>query len=494
MKTKIKDNYLISFIAITIGAFLGSIALNTLLLPNTILDGGVMGVSMIISKLSGFSLSILMLLLNAPFIYIGYKHLGKGFLIRAIYSMIIYSILIKLTEGFEPITEEMLLATVFGGALLGIGVGIVIRFGGCVDGTESVALVLSRKINLSVGQIVLLFNLIIYSVAGILFGLDRGLYSILTYFITSKVIDLVSTGLEQTKQAFIITEKGTELSKVIYKTLGRTVTTIKGKGLISGDKEVLYCVLTRIEIYELKKIVNSMDEIINMKILVFDSGIGGLPIANSIHNKIPNIDIIYYQDTINNPYGNKTDEELKNITTNIVNYAKDNNINFIVIACNTATTRCMKYLKETYPDITFVGTVPAIKVALDNNYKNILVIGTEPTIKSSRLQEIINDNKKDNQNIYLKSLNGLANAIEINNEEKIDEILNTELKEYLDKEIDSIVLGCTHYYYIKDKLKNYFKDIDILDGNDGVVNQVERLLQDKIDKNYNGKLEILVNK
>ena len=260
MKTKIKDNYLISFIAITIGAFLGSIALNTLLLPNTILDGGVMGVSMIISKLNGFSLSILMLLLNAPFIYIGYKHLGKGFLIRAIYSMIIYSILIKLTEGFEPITEEMLLATVFGGALLGIGVGIVIRFGGCVDGTESVALVLSRKINLSVGQIVLLFNLIIYSVAGFLFGLDRGLYSILTYFITSKVIDLVSTGLEQTKQAFIITEKGTELSKVIYKTLGRTVTTIKGKGLISGDKEVLYCVLTRIEIYELKKIVNSMDE------------------------------------------------------------------------------------------------------------------------------------------------------------------------------------------------------------------------------------------
>lgn len=260
MKTKIKDNYVISFIAITIGAFLGSIALNALLLPNTILDGGIMGISMIISKLSGFSLSILMLLLNAPFIYIGYKHLGKGFLIRAIYSMIIYSILIKLTEHFDPITEEMLLATVFGGALLGIGVGIVIRFGGCVDGTESVALVLSRKINLSVGQIVLLFNLIIYSAAGILFGLDRGLYSILTYFITSKVIDIVSTGLEQTKQAFIITDKGSELSKVIYNNLGRTVTTIKGKGLISGDKEVLYCVLTRIEIYELKKIVNAMDE------------------------------------------------------------------------------------------------------------------------------------------------------------------------------------------------------------------------------------------
>lgn len=231
-----------------------------------------------------------------------------------------------------------------------------------------------------------------------------------------------------------------------------------------------------------------------MKILVFDSGIGGLPIANSIHNKIPYIDIVYYQDTINNPYGNKTDEELKNITTNIVDYAKDNNINFIVIACNTATTRCMKYLKEKYPDITFVGTVPAIKVALDNNYKNILVIGTDPTIKSNRLQEIINDNKKDNQNIYLKSLPGLANAIETNDKDKIDEIINKELKEYLNKEIDSIVLGCTHYYYIKDKLNNYFNSIDIIEGNDGVVNQVERLLQDKIDKNYNGKLEILINK
>ena len=233
-----------------------------------------------------------------------------------------------------------------------------------------------------------------------------------------------------------------------------------------------------------------MNELIGL----FDSGVGGTTILKELEKILPYEDYIYYADSKNNPYGELSDEELYKITENIVDYLLKRRAKIIVIACNTATTRCMKYLKETYPDITFVGTVPAIKVALDNNYKNILVIGTEPTIKSNRIQEIINDNKKDNQNIYLKSLNGLANAIEINNEEKIDEILNTELKEYQNKEIDSIVLGCTHYYYIKDKLNNYFNSIDIIDGNDGVVKQVNRLLDDNLDKNYNGKLEILVNK
>ena len=215
---------------------------------------------MVISKLSGISLSILVLIINIPFVLIGYKHLGKYFLARTIYGMIFFSLFIKLLEIIEPITNEMLLATVFGGALLGIGVGLVIRFGGCVDGTESVALVLTKKLNLSVGQIILIFNLIIYTVAAFLFGIDRALYSILTYFITFKMIDLVSTGLEQTKSAIIITDKGKELAREIYNKLGRTTTMMEGKGLLSGDKEILYCVLTRIEIYELKKIVSEMDE------------------------------------------------------------------------------------------------------------------------------------------------------------------------------------------------------------------------------------------
>ena len=251
---------LITVLMLTVGAFLGAYALETFLIPNTILDGGVTGISIIISKMTSISMSLLVLILNIPFIYVGYRNIGKGFLMRAVYSMIIFSLSLSYCAYFDPVTEQILLATVFGGALLGIGVGLVIHFGGCVDGTESVALVISKKTSLSVGQVVLIFNLIIYSVAGMIFGLDRAMYSLLTYFITFKVIDFVSVGLEQAKAALIVTEKGSDMADEIYKRLGRTVTKIKGKGLITGEKEVLYCVLTRLEVFELKKICNEMDQ------------------------------------------------------------------------------------------------------------------------------------------------------------------------------------------------------------------------------------------
>ena len=250
----------LSYIMLTFGAILAAFALENFLIPNTILDGGVTGISIIVSKLSGVPVSILVLLLNIPFVYVGYKNLGKGFLIRAIYSMVLFSFALSIFQYFESLTEQMLLATVYGGILLGVGVGIVIHFGGCVDGTESVALVISKRTSLSVGQVVLLFNLIIFSVAGIIFGLDRALYSLLTYFITFRVIDFVTDGFEQVKAALIVTEKGTDMANEIYRRLGRTVTLIRGKGLISGDKEVMYCVLTRLEIYELRHIADEMDE------------------------------------------------------------------------------------------------------------------------------------------------------------------------------------------------------------------------------------------
>lgn len=259
IKNKTTKNIL-SIIMLTIGSLVAAAALECFLIPNTILDGGITGISIIISKLSGVPLAFLVLLLNIPFIFIGYKNLGKSFLFRTIYSMMCFSFFLSFFCNFIAFTEEILLATVFGGALLGLGVGIVIHFGGCVDGTESVAIVISKKTNLSVGQIVLIFNLIIYGTAGFIFGFDRAMYSLLTYLITFKVIDFVSEGLEQAKAALIITEKGTSLSKEIYKKLGRTTTTIRGKGLISGEKEVLYCVLTRIEVYEIKHIVEEMDE------------------------------------------------------------------------------------------------------------------------------------------------------------------------------------------------------------------------------------------
>ena len=259
IKSKKYQN-LIAFIMLTVGSILAAYALETFLIPNTILDGVVTGISIILSKLFEIPLSILILILNIPLIYGGYRNMGVGFLIRAIYSMILFSLSLSYFSYLESVTNQILLATVFGGAILGIGVGLVIHFGGCVDGTESVALVISKKTSLSVGQVVLFFNLIIYLVAGLIFGIDRALYSLLTYFITFKVIDFVSEGLEQAKAALIVTEKGTDMANEIYKRLGRTVTKLKGKGLISGEKEVLYCVLTRIEVYELKKLCQEMDQ------------------------------------------------------------------------------------------------------------------------------------------------------------------------------------------------------------------------------------------
>ena len=251
---------ILDIILLTVGCIIAAAALELFLIPNTILDGGITGISIIIYKLFSLPLGILVVILNIPFIFIGYKNLGRRFLFRTIYSMLCFSLFLSFFEIVNPFTEEILLATVFGGALLGIGVGLVIRSGGCVDGTESVAIVISKKTNFSVGQIVLIFNLVIYTVAGFIFGFDRAMYSLLTYFITFKVVDFVSEGLEQAKAAMIITEKGTKLSKEIYNNLGRTCTFLKGKGLISGEKEVMYCVLTRIEIFELRRIVEEMDE------------------------------------------------------------------------------------------------------------------------------------------------------------------------------------------------------------------------------------------
>ena len=274
---KIKNNRLktiLSYIIIILAATLAAYSLDTFLIPNNILDGGVTGISIIISKVFSIPISLLVILINIPFVYVGYRNLGKNFLIRTIIAMLTFSIALSFFESFHEVTDEILLATIFGGILLGIGVGLVIRMGACVDGTESVALVISKKTSLSVGQIVMVFNFLIYGCATLIFGIDRALYSILTYFITFKVIDLVSEGLEQAKAALIVTEKGTDMANEIYKRLGRTVTRINGQGLLSGEKEVMYCVLTRIEVFELKKIANEMDESAFISILEVSDIIG----------------------------------------------------------------------------------------------------------------------------------------------------------------------------------------------------------------------------
>ena len=250
---------ILTYMFMTIGILLAAIALEVFLIPNKIIDGGITGVSIILSFLTNINLSIFIIILNVPFLLLGFRHLGKNFLIQSTVAMALFSVLLEIFKQVDVVTNDVLLATVFGGILLGIGVGFVIRYGACLDGVETVAILINKKTSFSVGQVILLVNLVIYMVAGILFGWDRALYSILTYFITFKIIDMVSEGFEQAKAAMIITNHGEEIANSIYKHLGRTVTMLEGEGLISGKKVVLYAVVTRIEIPELKRIVAADD-------------------------------------------------------------------------------------------------------------------------------------------------------------------------------------------------------------------------------------------
>lgn len=229
----------------------------------------------------------------------------------------------------------------------------------------------------------------------------------------------------------------------------------------------------------------------NQKIGILDSGIGGTTVLTEIKKLLPKEDYIYYADSKNNPYGEKTEQEINEIVDDIVKYLiTDKNCKMIVIACNTATTRCMKNLKEKYPNIPFIGTVPAIKVACDNNYKNTLVLATPSTIDSLRTKELIRDNKKYDQEITLISCEGLANAIEIKNQEKITKILSDVKDQVKNKKIDSIVLGCTHYPLIKDDINKFFPNIPQLDGSFGVAKEVKRQLEINNLRNNSGKGEV----
>ena len=257
--SKERMNEIFSYVALVVGAMIAAFSIEEFLVPCTILDGGVVGISIMINNLSRIPLGALTLVLNLPFLVVGMRKLGIEFIAKSAVAMVTFSIFLGIFAPLTNMTQDYLLAVCFGGVFLGIGVGLVIRSGGCLDGTETVAIFLNRRFNLPVGQTVLFINVIIYTIAGFLFGFDRAMYSLLTYFITSKVIDFVETGVEQAKAAMIITNEGREIADEIYKKMGRTVTMLEGEGLISGKKVVLYCVLNRLEIYELKHLIKEVD-------------------------------------------------------------------------------------------------------------------------------------------------------------------------------------------------------------------------------------------
>ncbi|MBO0962064.1 YitT family protein [Neobacillus sp. MM2021_6] len=246
---------------ITIGAILMSVGLEIFLVPNNVIDGGITGISIMLSYLTGWKLGIFLFILNIPFFFIGYKQIGKTFALSTLYGIIILSIGTTLLHPVPAFTQDILLATVFGGIVLGIGVGLVIRYGGSLDGTEILAILFNNKLPFSVGEIIMFFNLFILGCAGFVFSWDRAMYSLIAYFVAYKTIDVTITGLDESKSVWIISDNARQIGDAIMNRLGRGVTYINGEGAYSGDdKKVIFCVINRLEEAKLKEIVTESDD------------------------------------------------------------------------------------------------------------------------------------------------------------------------------------------------------------------------------------------
>ncbi|MCH3963845.1 MAG: YitT family protein [Clostridium sp.] len=249
------------FLAMYIGTTLASIGLELFLIPNNVIDGGITGISIMAGYITGLPLGLFIFILNIPFLIIGYKHIGKTFTISTLFSVCSLSIMVSVFKNLNAFTNDTLLASIFGGILLGIGVGLVIRNGGSTDGTEIVAIIFDKKTGFSVGEIVMFINIFILSSAGLIFGWDRAMYSLVTYFIAFKMIDITSEGLDESKSVIIISDKYKEITDALLARLGRGVTLLEGKGAYSNvPTNVIFVIISRLEIAKLKSIVNGFDK------------------------------------------------------------------------------------------------------------------------------------------------------------------------------------------------------------------------------------------
>jgi uncharacterized membrane-anchored protein YitT (DUF2179 family) len=272
-----------SGVFILVGVLSAGLGLKGFLLPSHFIDGGVTGVSMLVSALAGISLPLLIVIINAPFVIIGHLHIGRMFALKS--ALAIGGLALCLTFIQYPVaTTDKLLAAVFGGFFLGAGIGLSIRAGGVLDGTEVMALILSKKIGTTIGDIILVFNIIIFSVAGIFLGLEPALYSILTYFSASKTIDFLIHGIEEYNGITIVSARSEEIKASILEDLGRGVTVYKGVGGLTGmEHNILFCVVTRLEIPRIKNMVKDIDEMAFIAVHRITDASGGVMKRQVLH-------------------------------------------------------------------------------------------------------------------------------------------------------------------------------------------------------------------
>jgi len=256
--------YLGRAVLILLGVGLASFGLKGFLLPNHFIDGGITGISLLTYQLTGIPVSIWIIVFNAPFIFMGAKQISKNFAIKTTIAILILAAVIYFID-FPVITDDKLLISIFGGFFLGSGIGLAIRGGCVIDGTEILAVYINRKSILSMGDIILLINVLIFIVAAFILNIETALYSILTYLSASKTVDFIIQGIEEYTGVTIISSKSAQIREAITKKLGRGVTIYKGERGLANSRfknkeiDIIFTVVTRLEVSKLKEEIELID-------------------------------------------------------------------------------------------------------------------------------------------------------------------------------------------------------------------------------------------
>lgn len=253
---------LVDYLLITVGVILTAIALDAFLIPGRIASGGVSGLATIVYHVTGIPVGATMLAVNIPLIIAALVVIGPSFGARTVYGSILVSIAVEALRPVVPVlTQDLMLSSVYGGALAGLGMGLAFRHGGSTGGTDLAAGLINKFTHLSVGKSLLIIDFVVVSLAGVVFSAELALYALISIFATSKVIDLVQEGFSYAKTAIIISSQPDAVASAILTRMGRGVTGIKGVGKYSGmDREVLMCVVSRREITQLKNLVKELDK------------------------------------------------------------------------------------------------------------------------------------------------------------------------------------------------------------------------------------------
>lgn len=247
-----------------IGVFSAGFGLKGFLLPNKFIDGGATGISLLLENLTSISLGVLLVLVNIPFIVLGIKTLNLRFAIKSILAITFLAFVVHFIE-YPLITQDKLLIAVFGGFFLGLGIGMAIRGGSVIDGTEVLAIFLSRKLSMTIGDVLLVINIIIFSFGAYILSLETALYAILTYLAAAKTVDFVVDGVEEYIGVTIISEQHEAIRLMLTEKLRRACTIYAGKGGygtrgISYDKDIIFTVVTRLELARLETEVEKIDK------------------------------------------------------------------------------------------------------------------------------------------------------------------------------------------------------------------------------------------